>query len=67
MKQVLTICGLLVVLLVAIVGCLVIFDVIKVDSGVSIGLKFGGAIIFLGICTVLGMMVMGGRNKSGED
>ena len=63
MKQILTICGMLVVLLVAIVGCMVIFDAISMESAESIVLKFGGAIVLLGVCCALGMMLMGGKGS----
>ena len=66
MKQVLTICGLLMVLLLAIVGCLVIFDVMSMDAALSALLKFGGAIILLGVCSVLVMMLMGSNKGSGD-
>ena len=61
MKQILTICGLLVVLLIAIVGCMVIFDVISMAAAESIVLKFGGAIVLLGVCSALVMMLMGSK------
>lgn len=63
MKQILTICGLLVVLLVAIVGCMVIFDVISMAAAEGIVLKFGGAIVLLGVCSALVMMLMGGKGS----
>ena len=66
MKQILTICGFLVILLVAIVGCMVIFDVMSMESAESIVLKFGGAIVLLGVCSALLMMLMGGSKDSGD-
>ncbi len=63
MKQILTICGLLVILLVAVVGCMVIFDVISMASAESIVLKFGGAIVLLGVCSALVMMLMGSKSE----
>ena len=67
MKQILTICGLLVVMLVAVVGCMVIFDVMSMESAESIVLKFGGAIVLLGVCSALIMMLTGGGKSSGDD
>ena len=60
MKQILTICALLLVLLIAGVGSMVIFDVINVDTATSVALKFGGAIVLLGVCSALVMTLMGG-------
>lgn len=64
MKQILTICGLLVVLLIAIVGCMVIFDVMSADAAIPVVLKFGGAIVLLGVCSALVMILMGGSKGS---
>jgi len=64
MKQILSICGFLVILLVAIVGCMVIFDVMSMESAESVVLKFGGAIVLLGVCSALVMMLMGGDKDS---
>ena len=60
MKQILAICGFLVVLLIAIVGCMVIFDVMSMETAESVTLKFGGAIVLLGVCSALATMLMGG-------
>ena len=66
MKQILTICGLLIVTLVAIVGCMVIFDVMSMETAESVTLKFGGAIVLLGVCSALVMMLMGGDKDSAD-
>jgi len=53
MKQILTICAFLIILLLAIVGCLFIFGVMDLESSLSVMLKFGGAILLLGVCSAL--------------
>jgi len=64
MKQILTICGLLLILLVAIVGSMVIFDAMGIDAAQSVVLKFGGAIVLLGVCSALVIMLMGGSKDT---
>ena len=66
MKQIVMICGLLVIGLVAVVGCMYIFDVLSFESAQSTVLKFGGAIVLLGACSALVMLLMGGGNKSAD-
>ena len=58
MKQILTICGLLIILLVAVLGCMVIFDVMSMELAESVILKWGGAIVLLGVCSALVKMLM---------
>ncbi len=53
MKQIAVICAILVVLLIAVVGCLAIFDIITLDVSQSIVMKVGAAIVLLGVCTAL--------------
>jgi len=50
MRQIAIICVFLIVILLALVGCLVIFDVMDIDKGLDTMLKFGGAIALLGVC-----------------
>ena len=64
MKQIITICALLLVLLIAGVGSMVIFDVMSMESAQSVVLKFGGAIVLLGVCSALVMMLMDGGKGS---
>ena len=66
MKQILSICGFLLILLIAIVGCMVIFDVMSMESAESVVLKFGGAIVLLGVCSALAMKMMGDEKGSGD-
>jgi hypothetical protein len=63
MKQILMICAFLIILLLAIVGCLFIFGVMELESATSILLKFGGAIVLLGVCAALVTLLMG-KNHS---
>ena len=66
MRQIVTICGLLIVGLLPVVGCLVIFDVMAFEAAQSAVLKFGGAIVLLGACSALVMFLMGGSGKTGD-
>ena len=58
MKQIAVICAILVVMLVAVVGCLAIFDIITVDMSQSIVMKVGAAIVLLGVCTALITLIL---------
>ena len=49
MRQIAIICLFFVVVLLAIVGCLTIFGVIEYATATSYMLKFGGAIVLLGV------------------
>lgn len=66
MKQILTITCLLIVLLLGTVGCMVIFNVMSMEAAQSAVLKFGGAVILLGLCSALVMMLMGSNKGSGD-
>lgn len=59
MRQIIISCVLLLVLLVAIVGCLAIFGVLSVDAALSTALEFGAAIVFLGGCAALAVLIFG--------
>ena len=58
MHRIAIICAFLLVIMLALVGCLIIFDVMSLDSGVSNMLKFGGAIFLLGVCAALIKMMV---------
>ena len=64
MKQIIIICALFLVLLLAIVGCLAIFDLMAIDTAVDVGLKFGAVIFLLGICAALIKVLMGSQKES---
>ncbi len=53
MRQIAIVCAFFVVVLVAVIGLLIIFDVVSFDSGMSMMLKFGAAILLLGACSAL--------------
>ena len=58
MKQILTIAGLLIVLAIAIFGCLLIFGIISLESAGGNLLKIIAAISLLGGCAVLVGLLM---------
>jgi len=64
MRQIAIICVFLIVIMLAIVGCLVIFDVMDIDTGLSMMMKFGGAIALLGVCSAAISALMG--TKKGD-
>ena len=61
MRQIAIICVFLIVILLALVGCLVIFDVMDIDKGLDTMLKFGGAIVLLGVCAGAISALMGAK------
>ena len=64
MRQIAIICLFLIVVLLAIVGCLTIFGVIEFAAATSYMLKFGGAIVLLGVCAALVSLLMRGKRES---
>jgi hypothetical protein len=65
MQKIAIICAFLIVVMAAIVGLLVIFEMISFESGMSNMLKFGGAIVLLGAASALISLMMGSK-KGGE-
>ena len=65
MQKIAIICAFLIVVMAAIVGLLVIFEMMSFESGMSNMLKFGGAIALLGAASALVSLMMGGK-KGGE-
>jgi len=63
MRQIVMVCGILIVLLLATTGCLFIFGIMSMESAVSNMVKFGAAIVLLGACAAAIKMMMG---KKGE-
>ena len=53
MKQIVTVSAILSVLAIAIFGCLIIFDVISFDAGLTNLFKIVGALVLLGACAAL--------------
>ena len=58
MRQIVMVCGILIVLLLATLGCLFIFGIMSMDSAVSSLLKFGAAIVLLGGCAAAITLMM---------
>ena len=63
MRQIVLICVFFVVLRLAAVGCLLIFDVVSFDTAKSSVIKFGSAIVLLGGCSALLSLVMRRRRR----
>jgi hypothetical protein len=61
MKKIAIICAFLLVIMAAIMGVLAIFGMMSTDAFLSNMLKFGGAIVVLGIASALVAMMMGSR------
>lgn len=64
MKQILTICALFLVLMLAIVGCMAIFDLMTIDKAVDVVIKIGAVIVLLGACAALIRVLMGPQKES---
>ena len=61
MRQIAIVCAFFVVVMLAIVGCMYIFDVISLATAKSYMLKFGAAIVLLGVCSALVALMMGSK------
>lgn len=66
MRQIAIICLFLIVVVLAIVGCLYIFGVVELATATSYMLKFGGAIVLLGACAALIKLLMGDQTSRNE-
>lgn len=66
MRQILLICAFFLVLLLATIGCLLIFDVVSFETARSSAIRFGSAIVLLGGCVALLNLVIG-RGKQPRD
>jgi len=64
MRQIAIVCAFFIVILVAVVGLLIIFDVLSFESGISMMLKFGAAIVLLGACSALISFMMSAKDKN---
>lgn len=64
MKRTITIMASFVVLTVAILGCLAIFGVMKMDTAMGYMLKFSGGIVLLGLCSILLGFLFKGNSES---
>lgn len=63
MRQIAMVCGILIVLLLATIGCLFIFGIMSLDSAVSNIVKLSAAIVLLGACAAAIKMMMGKKEK----
>lgn len=63
MKQIVRICAFLIILLLAVVGSMTIFDVMTFEAAMSTALKFGAAILLLGVCAALATLFTGGKKE----
>lgn len=63
MSRIAIICTSFIVLLLAIVGSLYIFDVMNFEKSSSTMLKFGAAIVLLGVCAALISALMGSKKE----
>ena len=63
MRQIAIVCAFFIVVMLAIVGCMYIFDVISLAAARSYMLKFGAAIVLLGVCSALVALMMGGKKE----
>lgn len=64
MRQIAIVAAFFIVILVAVVGLLIIFDIMTFDSGMSMMLKFGAAIVLLGACSALISFMMRAKDKN---
>ena len=65
MRQIAIICAFFLVILVAVVGLMIIFDMMSFDTGLSMMLRFGAAIVLLGACSALISYLMGRKDDAG--
>jgi arginine exporter protein ArgO len=63
MKKIAIICAFLLVIMAAIMGVLTIFGVMSSETFLSNMLKFGGAIVVLGVASILVAMMMGNKEE----
>jgi hypothetical protein len=61
MRKIAILCVFFIIIMLAIVGCMTIFDLMSFDSAVSVMLKFGGAIVLLGACAAALTALIGGK------
>lgn len=65
MQKIAIICAFFIVVMAAVVGLLVIFDMMSFESGVTNMLRYGGAIAVLGVASALISLMMG--SKKGKE
>lgn len=63
MKQIYVISAFFIVLILAIVGCLYIFEVMTFEASISAALKSTAAIALLGVCAALIKLLVSGKKE----
>lgn len=64
MKKIAIVCAFFIVIMAAVLGLLIIFGVMSVETGLWNLLKFGGAVVLLGVASALISLMMGGQEKN---
>jgi len=59
MQKIAIVCAFFIVVMAAVVGLLVIFEMMSFESGMTSMLKYGGAIAVLGVASALISLMMG--------
>jgi hypothetical protein len=65
MQKIALICAFFVVIMAAVLGLLIIFGMMTFEAGMMNMLKFGGAIVILGVASALVRVMMG--SKEGKE
>jgi hypothetical protein len=63
MKKIAIICAFFIVIMAAVLGLMIIFDMMSVETALSNMLKFGGAIVVLGVASVLIALMMNSKSE----
>jgi hypothetical protein len=66
MRQIVLISVFFLVLLLATLGCLLIFEVLSFEAARSSAIRFGSAIVLLGACSALLTLLMRRGNRPGD-
>jgi|GEM_PF-3591269 len=63
MQKIAIVCAFFIVVMAAVLGLLVIFEMMSFESGVANMLKYGGAIAVLGVASALISLMMGSNKE----
>ena len=63
MKKIAIICAFFVVIMAAVVGLMIVFEMMSFETGIMNMLKFGGAIIILGTASALISLMMSSKDE----
>lgn len=61
MQKIAVICAFFIVIMAAVLGLMIIFEMMSFETGMMNMLKFGGAIVLLGVASALIKVMMGGK------